>query len=204
MPHAEAGKRAVARRFIHRTPRHRGVYLIDELPEFRIEPVARMFQGDVDLVDDPARMRREHDDAIAHQHGFFDIMRDEQNRLDRHAAFDPEVEEIGAQSLGRQHIERGEGLVHQKQVRIDDERAAKPTRWRMPPESSFGKAGLKAVETDEIDRLQGAACRASSSPTLRALRPNSTLASTVSQGNKAKLWNTMATPSTGPVTGLPR
>ena len=40
--------------------------------------------------------------------------------------------------------------------------------------------------------------------TLRAWRPISTFSCTVSQGNKAKLWNTIATPSVGPSTCLPR
>src|SRR6185437_2647337 len=45
--------------------------------------------------------------------------------------------------------------------------------------------------------------RVSISPTSVARRPISTLSSTVSQGNSAKLWNTIATPSAGPSTGLP-
>ena len=36
---------------------------------------------------------------------------------------------------------------------------AKPTRWRMPPESSFGKAEFETVEADEVDRFQRAPAR---------------------------------------------
>ena len=45
--------------------------------------------------------------------------------------------------------------------------------------------------------------RVSSSGTPLALGPISTLSSTLSQGKSAKLWNTMATSSAGPVTGSP-
>ena len=42
-------------------------------------------------------------------------------------------------SLGGQHVERGKRLVHQEQDGFDHDGArAKPTRWRMPPESSRG------------------------------------------------------------------
>ncbi len=45
--------------------------------------------------------------------------------------------------------------------------------------------------------------RVSSSGTPLARGPISTLSSTLSQGNRAKLWNTIATSSAGPSTGLP-
>ena len=45
--------------------------------------------------------------------------------------------------------------------------------------------------------------RASSGAIFSALRPISTFSSTDSHGNSAKLWNTMATPSAGPVNALP-
>ena len=45
--------------------------------------------------------------------------------------------------------------------------------------------------------------RVSSSGTPLERGPISTLSSTLSQGNRAKLWNTIATSSAGPLTGLP-
>ena len=45
--------------------------------------------------------------------------------------------------------------------------------------------------------------RASSGAIFSALSPISTFSSTDSQGKSAKLWNTMATPSAGPVSGAP-
>ncbi len=48
-----------------------------------------------------------------------------------------------------------------------------------------------------------ARCRVSSSGTPLARGPISTLSSTSSHGKSAKLWNTIATSSAGPVTGSP-
>ena len=79
---------------------------------------------------------------------------------------------------------------------------AKPTRWRMPPDSSLGKADSKP--SSPIRSMAASArLRASASGTPLARSPSSTLPSTLSQGNRAKLWNTMATPSTGPATSAP-
>ena len=46
--------------------------------------------------------------------------------------------------------------------------------------------------------------RRSAAGTPSGSSPISTFSSTVSQGNSAKLWNTMAMPWEGPVTGRPR
>ena len=59
----------------------------------------------------------------AHQHRLLDVVRHHQDRFDRHPPFDPEIQKVGAQGLGGQDVEGGEGLVHQQDLRIDDERA---------------------------------------------------------------------------------
>ena len=46
--------------------------------------------------------------------------------------------------------------------------------------------------------------RRSGAGTPNGSSPISTFSSTVSQGNRAKLWNTMAMPSLGPASGRPR
>src|SRR6516225_4822327 len=51
---------------------------------------------------------------------------------------------------------------------------------------------------------RSARTRRSSGCTPRASSPLSTLARTVSQGRRAKLWKTIATPGLAPVSGLPR
>ena len=44
--------------------------------------------------------------------------------------------------LRGQYVDRGERLVHQQHVGIDDH-PGEPTRWRMPPDSSLGYAASK-------------------------------------------------------------
>jgi hypothetical protein len=62
----------------------------------RVEPVARMRQVDLDLGRDTAGVGREYQNAVAHQHRLFDIVRHHQHGLDRQAAFDPQIDQIGA------------------------------------------------------------------------------------------------------------
>ena len=75
--------------------------------------------------EDAAGIAAEHQDAVAHQHRLLDVVRDQDHALDRHAALGPQIEEVGAQRLGGQHVERRERLVHQQDVRD-----ARPARAR--------------------------------------------------------------------------
>ena len=68
---------------------------------------------------------------------------------------------------------------------------AKPTRWRIPPDSSFGYADSNPSRP-MIPIACFARARRSSAATPAARNPSSTLSSTVSHGNSAKLWNTIA------------
>ena len=80
---------------------------------------------------------------------------------------------------------------------------AKPTRWRMPPDSSLGKADSKpSSPIRSITR--SALARRTSAATSRACMASSTFCCTVSQGSRAKDWKTMATPGFAPFSGVPR
>lgn len=79
---------------------------------------------------------------------------------------------------------------------------AKPTLWRMPPESSLGKAFSKPSRPTRA--MASRALRSLSAlGRPRASRPRATFSRTVSQGKRAKLWKTMAMPSMGPSTRWP-
>ena len=93
------------------------------VPEGRIEPVARLRDRNRDLRGDAARIGRQHQDPIGHQHRFLDVVCDHQDGLDRHPPLLPEIEQVGAQGLGGQHVERRKRLVHQQDLRLHDERA---------------------------------------------------------------------------------
>src|ERR1700730_3942642 len=58
-----------------------------------------------------AGMRRQHEDARADQDRFLDRMRDEQ---DREAELLPQTQELLLHFPPRQRVERGKGIVHQK------------------------------------------------------------------------------------------
>mmetsp|Transcript_2919 Transcript_2919/g.4942 ORF Transcript_2919/g.4942 Transcript_2919/m.4942 type:complete len:133 (+) Transcript_2919:293-691(+) len=80
---------------------------------------------------------------------------------------------------------------------------ARPTRWRMPPDSSRGSAPSKPDRPISSIAFSARLAR-SASATPAASRPSSTFCCTVSQGNSAKLWNTIAMPWAGPNSGWPR
>ena len=139
-----------------RALRHAGIDAVDELPEGRIETIARMRQVDLDLGGDAAGIGREHQDAVAHQHRFLDVVRHHQHRLDRQPAFDPEIDQVGAQRLGGQHVERRERLVHQQQVGMHHQRAGKADALAHAARQFLGVGGFEAVEADQVDRRQRA------------------------------------------------
>ena len=63
--------------------------------------------------------------------------------------------------------------------------------------------GFEPVEADQVDGRQRALADLRRAACVCASRPSATFSNTVSQGNSAKLWNTMAMPRAGPATGLP-
>src|ERR1700689_5155749 len=73
----------------------------------------------------------------------------------------------------------------------------------MPPDNSRGYADskpskpMRSMAASDRLRISARDMRCASSP-------SATFSKTVSQGNKAKLWNTMAMPGAGPRIGLPR
>ncbi len=133
---------------------HQRVDAVDHGAERRIEPVARMGNGVGDLGGDAAGIGRQHQDAVAHQHRLLDVVRDHQDRLDRDSPFLPQVEEVGAQRLGGQHVEGREGLVHQQDLRLHDERAGEADALAHAAGKLLGIGGFEAVEADGVDRLQ--------------------------------------------------
>ena len=99
-------------------------------------------------LDDSTRMRS------AHQHRLLDVVRHHQDRLDRHAPLVPEVEQVGAQGLGGQHVEGRERLVHQQDLGLHDEGAGKADALAHAAGKLLGIGGFEAVEADGVDRLQ--------------------------------------------------
>ena len=74
--------------------------------------------------------------------------------FDRDAPLLPQVEQVGAQGLGGQHVERRERLVHQQDLRLHDERAGEADALAHAAGKLLRIGGFEAVEADRVDRLQ--------------------------------------------------
>ena len=83
---------------------------------------------------DPAVV--EHCQAVAHGERLLLVVGDVDER-DAHLALD--ALELELHRLAELEVERAEGLVEQEDARLVDERAARATRWRWPPESCPGR-----------------------------------------------------------------
>ena len=83
------------------------------------EHVARARQVDRELAD---RMRRgprgEHHDAIGERDRLLEVVGDEDDAL---AVGAPELEQLVLHQLARLDVERGEGLVHEQDLRVEDQ-----------------------------------------------------------------------------------
>src|SRR5208282_81598 len=73
----------------------------------------------VDLIDalDARRAAREHHHAVGECYRLLEIVGDEEDGL---LALLPQAEQLVLHDLARLHVERGEGLVHEQDARIDD------------------------------------------------------------------------------------
>ncbi len=135
---------------------HLHVHAVHERAKARIERTARLWQIDGDLAHHAPRLSGENQQAVAHLHCLFDVVRHQQHRLDRQLPLAPQVEEVVAQRFGRQHIESGKRLIHEQDVGMNHQRAreAHPLAHAAGELARIG--GLEAVEADEVDRLQRA------------------------------------------------
>ena len=180
---------------------HDPVDLVDERFERRRAPVAGPFEVDGELGADAAGVRRQHEHAVGEQDRLFDVVGDDEHRPGREVVACPQREQLGAQVLGGEHVERGERFVHEQRVGFDDERAGEADALAHAAGELLGVGGLEAVEADEVDRALGAVAAFGCAATLRASRPSSTFWRTVSHGSSAKVWNTIATPGFAAATG---
>ena len=83
-------------------------------------------------------------------------MGDHEDRLDRNAPLLPQVEQVGAQGFGGQHVERRERLVHQEDLRLHDERPREADALAHAAGQFLRIGRFEAVEADGVDRLQRA------------------------------------------------
>ena len=91
-------------------------------------------------------------DAIAHLHGFLDVVRDEHHRL-LHLAL--EAQELVLQADARHRIDRTERFVHQEHWRVGGQRARDPDSLALAARELRGIAPPihRRVESDQVEQL---------------------------------------------------
>ncbi len=142
---------------LRRTDGHLRVDLVDQLAHPRAVGIARLRQRDGQLRAHPPRIAGEDQDPVGHHHRLLDVVRHDEDRLDRHAAAAPELEDLVAQAFAGQHVERGEGLVHQQHLGLHDQRARDADALAHAAGELARQRALEACEADHVDRLRGAA-----------------------------------------------
>jgi hypothetical protein len=68
----------------------------------------------------------------------------------------PEIEQVGAQRLGRQHVERRERFVHQQQLGVNDKRTRQSDSLTHAARQFLRIGALVAIEADQVDGRQRA------------------------------------------------
>jgi hypothetical protein len=116
-----------------------------------------LWQIDRDLADDPPGLRAKQQQAVAHEHGFFDVVRDQQHALDRQLPRRPQIEKVVAQRLRCQHIKRRERLIHEQDVRVYHQCARKTYPLAHSARKFARVRGFETVEADEVDGCERSA-----------------------------------------------
>jgi hypothetical protein len=118
--------------------------------------VARLRKLHLEVGADVAGIAAQHDDAVGQQHGFFNVVGDDEDGLGGHGLVGPQLQQFAAQVLGGQHVERGERLVHEEDFGLDHQGAGKAHALPHAAGELLGIGGFKAVEADRVEHLHAA------------------------------------------------
>ena len=110
------------------------------------------FDGEVGAH--PCRISCQHDHAIRQQHRLFNIVRDDENGASRHLLTEPELEQFIAQVFRREHIERGEGLIHEQDFGLHHQGAREADALFHAAGKFFRIGALKAIQSDGVENTQ--------------------------------------------------
>ena len=133
------------------------VDVVDELGEGGGLAFARMREGNLEVGADVSRIAAEHDNAIGQQYRLFDIVRHNEDGAGGDGLLLPQLEQLAAQVFGGEHVERGEGLIHEEHFGLDDEGACEADTLPHSAGELLGIGGLEAVQTDGVEHLAGCA-----------------------------------------------
>ena len=68
-------------------------------------------------------MAAQNDDAVGQQNGFLNIVGDEENAAGGNFLAEPQLQQLAAQVLGGENVERGKRLIHEKDFGFHGQRA---------------------------------------------------------------------------------
>ncbi len=160
--------------------------------------VARARHGDAEIGADAAGILAQHHHPVGQQDRFFDVVGDDEDGAGGHFLAVPELEQLRAQVLGGEHVERGKRLVHEEHFRLHDQCAGEADALLHAAGKLLGVRRARSRPGPPNRGCAGLRFMRSVAAMPRALSGASTLSSTVSHGNNAKLWKTMETFGHGP------
>ncbi len=73
-----------------------------------------------------------------------------------HFVIEPQLEQLAAQRLGGEHVQRGKRLVHEQHFRLDHQRARHAHALFHAAGKLLGIGGFKSIEADGVNDAQGA------------------------------------------------
>src|SRR5712691_7652141 len=124
-----------------------GEELVADLDVSRRAEVARMRDVDVDHSPDPRRPLRHDDDAIGELHRFFDVVRDEENRLLLRL---PDAQQLATHLQSRDGVERAERLIEVENVWIHRQ-SARHLEPLLHPAGQLARIRLlESLQADEL------------------------------------------------------
>src|SRR6266478_1837560 len=132
-------------------PREHAIDGVNELDKARGLAVSRLSDVHREISVNVSGIAAEDDDAVGENDGFFNIVGDDENGAGGDFVFEPELEQLAAERFGGEHVERGEGLVHEQDFRLDDESTRDANALLHAAGKLFGVGGFKTIESDGVN-----------------------------------------------------
>ena len=150
---------------------HHPVDLVDQLVEVRRPAAARPGQRVAHVGPDPAGVGAQHQDPVGEQHRLLDVVRDHDDGLGREALALPQLQQLAAQVLRGQHVQRAERLVHQQRRGLDHQGPGEADALAHAAGQLLGVGRLVPVQADHVDGAQRPLGPLGGCATPRASRP---------------------------------
>ncbi len=121
------------------------VDVIDQGGETGGAAIARARLIDGDLGDDVAGIGAQHHHPVGQKHRLLDVVGDDTDAFGGEIGGGPQVHQFGAQVLRGQHVQRGEGFVHEQQIRFQHQGARETHALAHTAGQLLGVGGFETV-----------------------------------------------------------